>query len=129
MEPGRLQRRIQIQFQQYGNRVRVWRLNGERLNPVFSLQRHTAPTAGVMVWGAIAYNTRSPLVLIRGTMTAQWSMTSCRHMCCHSGNGSQEPYFNKTMIGLTRKRCHKTVSALLLTHLILFHFDNSFLVR
>ncbi|GFX25415.1 transposable element Tcb1 transposase [Trichonephila clavipes] len=25
-----------------------------------------------MVWGAIAYNTRSSLVLIRGTMTAQW---------------------------------------------------------
>ncbi|GFV96167.1 transposable element Tcb1 transposase [Trichonephila clavipes] len=25
-----------------------------------------------MIWGAIAYNTRSPLVLIRGTMTAQW---------------------------------------------------------
>ncbi|GFT96371.1 transposable element Tcb2 transposase [Trichonephila clavipes] len=24
-----------------------------------------------MVWGAIAYNTRSPLVLTRGTMTAQ----------------------------------------------------------
>ncbi|GFT71933.1 transposable element Tcb2 transposase [Trichonephila clavipes] len=24
-----------------------------------------------MVWGAIAYNTRSPLVLIRGTMTAK----------------------------------------------------------
>ncbi|GFW19680.1 transposable element Tcb2 transposase [Trichonephila clavipes] len=25
----------------------------------------------VMVWGAISYNTRSPLILIRGTMTAQ----------------------------------------------------------
>ncbi|GFW68204.1 transposable element Tcb1 transposase [Trichonephila clavipes] len=25
-----------------------------------------------MVWSVIAYNTRSPLVLIRGTMTAQW---------------------------------------------------------
>ncbi|GFX25055.1 transposable element Tcb2 transposase [Trichonephila clavipes] len=25
-----------------------------------------------MVWGVIAYNTRSPLVLIHGTMTAQW---------------------------------------------------------
>ncbi|GFW80552.1 uncharacterized protein TNCV_2416541 [Trichonephila clavipes] len=25
-----------------------------------------------MVWGAIVYNTRTPLVLIRGTMTAQW---------------------------------------------------------
>ncbi|GFV03803.1 transposable element Tcb2 transposase [Trichonephila clavipes] len=54
------------------NRVGVWRPRGERINPVFSLQRYTAPTAGVMVWGAIPYNTRSPLVLIRGTMTAQW---------------------------------------------------------
>ncbi|GFX08865.1 transposable element Tcb1 transposase [Trichonephila clavipes] len=52
------------------NRVRLWRPRGERLNPAFALQRHTAPTAGVMVWGDIAYNTRSPLVLIRGNMTA-----------------------------------------------------------
>ncbi|GFV75187.1 integrase catalytic domain-containing protein [Trichonephila clavipes] len=35
------------------NRVRVWRPRGESLNPVFALQRHTAPTAGVMVWGDI----------------------------------------------------------------------------
>ncbi|GFX30729.1 DUF4817 domain-containing protein [Trichonephila clavipes] len=55
-----------------GNRVHVWRPRGERLNPAFALQRHTAPTAGVMIWGAIAYNTRSTLVLIRDTMTAQW---------------------------------------------------------
>ncbi|GFX04606.1 transposable element Tcb1 transposase [Trichonephila clavipes] len=55
------------------NRVRVWRPRREHLNSAFALQRHTAPTAGVMVWGAIAYNTRSPLdlVLISGTMTAQ----------------------------------------------------------
>ncbi|GFV48975.1 transposable element Tcb2 transposase [Trichonephila clavipes] len=33
--------------------------------------QHTAPTAGVMVWGAIAYSTRSLLVLIRSTRTAQ----------------------------------------------------------
>ncbi|GFT32196.1 transposable element Tcb2 transposase [Trichonephila clavipes] len=51
--------------------VCVWRSRCERLNPAFALQRHTAPTAGVMVWGAIVYNTWSPLVLIRGTMTAQ----------------------------------------------------------
>ncbi|GFV63586.1 transposable element Tcb2 transposase [Trichonephila clavipes] len=54
-----------------GNRIRVWRPRGERLNQAFDLQRHSAPTAGVMVWGVIAYNTRSPLVLIRGTMTAK----------------------------------------------------------
>ncbi|GFV80683.1 transposable element Tcb2 transposase [Trichonephila clavipes] len=53
------------------NRVRVWKSRGERLNPAFALQRHTTPTAGVMVWGVIAYNTRSPLVLIGGTMTVQ----------------------------------------------------------
>ncbi|GFY19511.1 transposable element Tcb2 transposase [Trichonephila clavipes] len=47
------------------------RPRGERLNPAFALQRRIAPTAGVVVWGAIAYNTRSPLVLIRGTMIAQ----------------------------------------------------------
>ncbi|GFX81188.1 transposable element Tcb1 transposase [Trichonephila clavipes] len=53
------------------NRFRVWRPRGERLNPLFALQRHTARRAGVMVWGAIAYTTRSPLVLIRGTMAFQ----------------------------------------------------------
>ncbi|GFT89190.1 transposable element Tcb1 transposase [Trichonephila clavipes] len=37
------------------NSVRVWRPRGERLNPAFALQRYTAPTAGVMAWGAIAY--------------------------------------------------------------------------
>ncbi|GFX41568.1 transposable element Tcb2 transposase [Trichonephila clavipes] len=52
------------------NRVRVWRSHGERLSPASASQRHTAPTAGVMVWGEITYNTRSPLVMIRGTMTA-----------------------------------------------------------
>ncbi|GFT27852.1 uncharacterized protein TNCV_10641 [Trichonephila clavipes] len=35
------------------NRVRVWRPRGERLNPSFAVQRHTAPTTRVMVWGAI----------------------------------------------------------------------------
>ncbi|GFX09424.1 transposable element Tcb2 transposase [Trichonephila clavipes] len=53
------------------NHVRVWRPRAERLNPAFILQRHTVFRAGVMIWGVIAYNTRSPLVLIRGTMTAQ----------------------------------------------------------
>ncbi|GFV55347.1 transposable element Tcb2 transposase [Trichonephila clavipes] len=53
------------------NRVRVWRLRAERINLAFALHRHTTPTAGMMVWGAIAYNPWSPLVFIRGTMTTQ----------------------------------------------------------
>ncbi|GFT95447.1 hypothetical protein TNCV_3327051 [Trichonephila clavipes] len=38
------------------SRVRVLRPRVERLNTAFALQQHTALTAGVMVWGAIAYN-------------------------------------------------------------------------
>ncbi|GFV21640.1 transposable element Tcb2 transposase [Trichonephila clavipes] len=40
--------RIRIQSQQDDNRVRVWRPSGERLNPVFTLQQHTAPTVGTI---------------------------------------------------------------------------------
>ncbi|GFX32804.1 transposable element Tcb1 transposase [Trichonephila clavipes] len=94
------------------NRVRVWRPHGERLNPALALQRHTAPTAGVMVWGAIAYNTQSSLVLIPGTVTAQrYVHDILQPHVCHSCNGCQELIFNKTMLGLTRQRCHKIVSA------------------
>ncbi|GFW30070.1 transposable element Tcb2 transposase [Trichonephila clavipes] len=43
-----------------GNRVRMWRPRDERLNPAYGLQRHTASTVGVLVRGAIAYNTLLP---------------------------------------------------------------------
>ncbi|GFX51783.1 transposable element Tcb2 transposase [Trichonephila clavipes] len=35
------------------NRVRVGGPRGELLNTVFALQRHTTPTAGVILWGAL----------------------------------------------------------------------------
>nr|GFV04032.1 hypothetical protein TNCV_916561 [Trichonephila clavipes] len=40
------------------NRVRVWRRPGERYNSPHTVLRHTVRTAGVMVWGAIAYDSR-----------------------------------------------------------------------
>ncbi|GFU79561.1 transposable element Tcb2 transposase, partial [Trichonephila clavipes] len=49
------------------NHVREWLALSECLNLASALQRYTAPVADVIVRGAIAYNTRSPLVLIRGT--------------------------------------------------------------
>ncbi|GFV61201.1 transposable element Tcb1 transposase [Trichonephila clavipes] len=99
-----------------GNGVRVRRPRGERLNPTFALQRHIAPTAGVMVWGAIAYNTQSPVILIRGTMAAPWYVLDILQP--HVLPLMQRlPFFNNTMLGLTRQGCHKTVSALLLPFL------------
>ncbi|GFW48835.1 transposable element Tcb2 transposase [Trichonephila clavipes] len=58
------------------NRVRVWRLRGKHLNPAFALQRNSAPTAGVTVWGVIAKNTLSPLVLIR---SPTWQLSGMFH--------------------------------------------------
>ncbi|GFW74415.1 transposable element Tcb1 transposase [Trichonephila clavipes] len=52
------------------NRVRVWRRPGERYNSPHTVLCHTARTAGVMVWGAIAYD-RSTLIVMRGTLTGQ----------------------------------------------------------
>ncbi|UYV83128.1 hypothetical protein LAZ67_22002380 [Cordylochernes scorpioides] len=52
-------------------RVRVWRRHGERSNPAAIVERPTVRQRGIMVWGAIAYDSRSPLLRIQGTMTAQ----------------------------------------------------------
>ncbi|UYV64699.1 hypothetical protein LAZ67_3001700 [Cordylochernes scorpioides] len=52
-------------------RVRVWRRRGERSNPAAIVERPTVRQRGIMVWGAIAYDSRLPLLRIQGTMTAQ----------------------------------------------------------
>ncbi|GFX75555.1 transposable element Tcb2 transposase [Trichonephila clavipes] len=53
------------------NRVRVWRHPDERYNSSHTVLRHTARAAGVMVWGAIAYDSRSTLIAMRGALTGQ----------------------------------------------------------
>ncbi|GFW11627.1 transposable element Tcb1 transposase [Trichonephila clavipes] len=53
------------------NRVRVWRSPGEWYNSPHTVLRHTARTAGVMIWGAIAYDSRSTLIKMSGTLTGQ----------------------------------------------------------
>ncbi|GFU24750.1 transposable element Tcb2 transposase [Trichonephila clavipes] len=53
------------------NRVRVWRRPGERYNSPHTVLCHIARTAGVMVLGAISYDSRSTLIVMRGTLTGQ----------------------------------------------------------
>ncbi|GFV55416.1 transposable element Tcb2 transposase [Trichonephila clavipes] len=55
----------------HDNCAATWRPHGELFNPAFVLHRHSTPTAGVVVWSVIAYDTRSILLLIHGTMVAQ----------------------------------------------------------
>ncbi|GFV43479.1 HTH_Tnp_Tc3_2 domain-containing protein [Trichonephila clavipes] len=53
------------------HRTRVWRRTGQRSDPAFILERHTAISQGVTVWGAISWDTRSSLVVLQGTLTAR----------------------------------------------------------
>ncbi|GBM84571.1 hypothetical protein AVEN_33845-1 [Araneus ventricosus] len=50
-------------------RLLVRRSPDERLQPTCLPSRHTGPTPGVMVWGAISYDSRSILVVIPLTLT------------------------------------------------------------
>ncbi|GFW68558.1 uncharacterized protein TNCV_529131 [Trichonephila clavipes] len=52
-------------------RRRVWRHLGQRAYSVFTIARDTSPQPGVVVWGAISFDSRTPLGDIRGTLTAQ----------------------------------------------------------
>ncbi|CAH1989353.1 unnamed protein product [Acanthoscelides obtectus] len=49
----------------HDGRARVRRRRGERSNPQFFVERHVHHNVGVMVWGALAYGSRSPLIFIR----------------------------------------------------------------
>ncbi|UYV82315.1 hypothetical protein LAZ67_21001686, partial [Cordylochernes scorpioides] len=52
-------------------RKRVWRRPGQRVDPGLTVEYHTGPQQGVMVWGTISFDSRTPLVVIPGTLTAQ----------------------------------------------------------
>ncbi|UYV62024.1 hypothetical protein LAZ67_1007530 [Cordylochernes scorpioides] len=43
-----------------------------RVDPGLTVEHHTGPQQGVMVWGAISFDSKTPLVVIPGTLTAQW---------------------------------------------------------
>ncbi|GFU92823.1 retrovirus-related Pol polyprotein from transposon 412 [Trichonephila clavipes] len=44
------------------HRIRVWRRTGQLSDPAFIVERHTAISQGVTVWGAISWDTRSSLI-------------------------------------------------------------------
>ncbi|UYV73963.1 hypothetical protein LAZ67_11001621 [Cordylochernes scorpioides] len=52
-------------------RKRVWIRPGQRVDPGLTVEHHTCPQQGVMACGAISFDSRTPLVVIPGTLTAQ----------------------------------------------------------
>ncbi|GFY09740.1 DDE_3 domain-containing protein [Trichonephila clavipes] len=59
----------------WGQMITVYGCGGALVSgtipPTHTVLRHTAHTAGVMVWGAIAYDSQSTLIVMRGTLTCQ----------------------------------------------------------
>lgn len=55
----------------HDGRQRIRRMRGERRRLDLAIERHVHRTLGVMVWGAIAFGSRSRLLFIRGNMTAE----------------------------------------------------------
>ncbi|GFX56454.1 transposable element Tc1 transposase [Trichonephila clavipes] len=53
------------------HRRRVWRRPGQRVNHAFTVAHNSDPQPGVMVWGAISFDSRTTLVVIKGKLTAQ----------------------------------------------------------
>ncbi|GFY27336.1 transposable element Tcb1 transposase [Trichonephila clavipes] len=59
-----------ICLQHHDGRIRVWRHRGERMLNSSVMHRHTGPAPGIMVWDGIGYHSRTPLVLIAGTLNS-----------------------------------------------------------
>ncbi|GFT89602.1 DDE_3 domain-containing protein [Trichonephila clavipes] len=58
----------------WGQMITVYGCGGALVsgtNFTHTVLRHTARTAGVMVWGAIVYDSLSTLIVMRGTLTGQ----------------------------------------------------------
>ncbi|GFX35809.1 transposable element Tc1 transposase [Trichonephila clavipes] len=54
------------------HRGRVWRSPGQCANPAFNIARHTGPQQGVIVWGAISFDIRMSLVVIRAHLSRRY---------------------------------------------------------
>ncbi|GFU97478.1 transposable element Tcb1 transposase [Trichonephila clavipes] len=60
-----------IFLQHHDGRIRVWRHRGERMLNSCVMHHHTGTSPGIMVWGGIEYNSRTPLVRIADTFNSQ----------------------------------------------------------
>ncbi|KFM59944.1 Transposable element Tcb2 transposase, partial [Stegodyphus mimosarum] len=80
-------------------RRRVWRHPGRRCDTNLTVFRQTCRQPGVMVWGAISFHSRTPLVVIRRNLTAQRSVDEVLRpvvlpfMSCHPGLTFQQDNF------------------------------------
>lgn len=67
--------------------------------------RHTARQPELTVWGAISFHRRTPLVVIRGTLTEQWYVGDILlPLCCPSYHNIPGVNFSKIMPARTPRQ-------------------------
>ncbi|GFV39093.1 hypothetical protein TNCV_4339811 [Trichonephila clavipes] len=74
----------------------VSRRTGQRSDPAFIVEQHTAISQGVTVWGAISWDTRSSLVVLQGTLTARRYVDDILTYPCY--HVTQVPFINRIML-------------------------------
>ncbi|PRD25287.1 UNVERIFIED_CONTAM: tc3a [Trichonephila clavipes] len=67
-----------ICLQHYEVRIRVWRLREERTLNSCVMHLHAGPELGIIVWGGIGYDDRTPLVRIASLSTAIFQQDNAR---------------------------------------------------
>ncbi|GFU37479.1 transposable element Tcb1 transposase [Trichonephila clavipes] len=76
-----------ICLQHRDGRIRVWRHRGERMLNSCVMHHHTGPAQGIMVWGGIGYQSRTPPIELlpwpahspdRSSIENMWSMVALR---------------------------------------------------
>ncbi|PRD31215.1 UNVERIFIED_CONTAM: hypothetical protein NCL1_24059 [Trichonephila clavipes] len=60
-----------ICLQPHDGQIRVWRHRGERMLNCSNMHHLTGPAPCIIIWGGIAYHSRTLLVRIAGTLNCQ----------------------------------------------------------
>ncbi|RZB39404.1 hypothetical protein BDFB_012490 [Asbolus verrucosus] len=97
------------------------------MNLACAIVRHIHHTIGIMVWGAITHGSRSPLHVVRGTMTAvRYVNEVLRPIVVPYVRGIEDSFSTKqnsnhTLLDLPRKastqRCYRSLLDHLICHL------------
>ncbi|GFV80648.1 transposable element Tc1 transposase [Trichonephila clavipes] len=67
-----MMRRIPLPTCPDDHRRYVWRSPVQLADPAFTIACQTGLQPGIMVWCANSFNNHTPVMVIRGTLTAQW---------------------------------------------------------
>ncbi|GFT99434.1 hypothetical protein TNCV_3238921 [Trichonephila clavipes] len=92
---------FRLNFGSDNNRVLVWRSRGERFNRLHCTTAYHSHNWCDGMGSNRMRQTVTPNIDPFHHMTSKGTFITFSHICCHSWQGSQEPFFNRTMLRWT----------------------------